>query len=220
MTCFLFSANLLGMGLPNSPRRPETYPIEAWRRLGELLTDRRVQIGPVYRNRLKFAEDTGLNERLVSDLERGRRTSYRETSLHAVEVAYRIRQGSIERALRGGQFEPLEPVAHVSQVRLEAPKPAHEREGSVVISAAGSTTAIPVDPDEPEPDPAEYFHPPLDEGERMIWAMNRPWQARVAAIEALRNGIQVARAANAVRRRGRRPAPEATPDIGQAASDG
>ncbi len=72
-----------------------------WERLARLLVDRRVQLGTQYRNRLKFAADTGLNERLLSDLENFRRTRYRPTSLRAVEAAYRWEPGSIDRVLDG-----------------------------------------------------------------------------------------------------------------------
>ncbi len=72
-----------------------------WERLAGLLVARRTQLGPQYKNRLKFASDTGLNERLISDLENARRHKYRDTTLRAVEVAYRWASGSIDRVLQG-----------------------------------------------------------------------------------------------------------------------
>lgn len=82
-----------------------------WQRLAALLSDRRTRIDPKYKSRLKFAADTGLNERLISDLENARRSSFRSTTLGAVETAYRWAPGSIERVLEGG--DPVE-VAVVS----------------------------------------------------------------------------------------------------------
>lgn len=81
---------------------------EAWTRLGRLLKERRVQLNPEYRNRLKFAAEAGLNERLVADIEQNRRTTYRDTSLQAVEVAYQLEPGSLLRALEGGELTPQE----------------------------------------------------------------------------------------------------------------
>lgn len=82
-----------------------------WQRLAALLSDRRTRLDPQYKSRLKFAADTGLNERLIADLENARRSSYRPTTLGAVETAYRWAPGSIDRVLAGG--EPVE-VAVVS----------------------------------------------------------------------------------------------------------
>jgi hypothetical protein len=94
---------------------------EAWKRLGGLLTERRVQINPEYRNRLRFVADTGLHERLVSDLEKGRRESYRDTTLQAVEIAYRLKPNTLTSALEGGPLVPIEATASVSQVSLSTP---------------------------------------------------------------------------------------------------
>lgn len=119
-----------------------SYPEEAWKRLGDLLTERRVQISPEYRNRLKFAAETGLNERLVSDLERGRRTSYRDTSLQAVEIAYQLQPGNITRALRGGGLEPSEPA-----VRVSPPTEAPEYRPAAVPDDRRVTVELPAGPD-------------------------------------------------------------------------
>ena len=102
-------------------------PREGWERLAALLINRRVELSPQYRNRQKFAADTGLNERLISDLENSRRTSYRSTSLRAVERAYRWQPGSIDRALAGDAPIGLQAGAAVeSDARtpaLVAPEP-------------------------------------------------------------------------------------------------
>lgn len=79
-----------------------------WQRLAALLSDRRTRLDPQYKSRLKFAADTGLNERLIADLENARRSSYRSTTLGAVETAYRWAPGSIDRVLEGG--DPAEVV--------------------------------------------------------------------------------------------------------------
>lgn len=79
-----------------------SYPPEAWERLGRLLITRRVQIDPVFRNRQKFIAATGLHERLVSDLEKGRRFSYRPATIDAVEAAYGLIPGTFDRSLQEG----------------------------------------------------------------------------------------------------------------------
>jgi hypothetical protein len=81
-------------------------PKDAWERLGRLLARRRVELDPAYRSRQKFVEATGLNERLVADLENARRTSYRDTTVYAVENAYKVVSGSLTRALEGGPLAP------------------------------------------------------------------------------------------------------------------
>lgn len=69
--------------------------------LGEQLKRRRVDLDPKYRSRGVFAAETGLNERLVADLENARREGYRDTTLAAVEVAYRLEPGTVSRFLEG-----------------------------------------------------------------------------------------------------------------------
>lgn len=88
-----------------------SYPDEVWKRVGRLLTRRRPQINPAYSNRQKFIADTLLNERLVSDLEKGRRTSYRDATLASVEIAYRLTPGSISKALADPSIEDLGTLA-------------------------------------------------------------------------------------------------------------
>lgn len=82
-------------------------PQPDWARLGRLLTQRRGQLGSEYLNRQKFCQITGLNERLVSDLENARRDGYRPATKAAVEQAYQWASGSIEKVLAGGDPTPL-----------------------------------------------------------------------------------------------------------------
>jgi hypothetical protein len=198
---------------------PPSHQDSAWQRLGELLIRRRVEINPSYAKRSTFCTDTGLDYRVVADIEKARRTNFSRAVIVQLEAGYQLSRGNIERILRGGDLEPAEPVAQVSGVRFEAPSAPH-RQDSVIISGGGATQAITVDPSEPEPDP-ETILGPLNDQEVIVWALrNVRWQARVAAIEAMRAGIKVAQDANAARRR-RTPRPKPSlPDIGQASSDG
>lgn len=78
-----------------------------WKRLGEMLVRRRIELDPRYANRQTFAKQTGVNYRTISDVERGRRDNYEDATLTALEVAYAVKPGSIGRALADGELEPL-----------------------------------------------------------------------------------------------------------------
>jgi hypothetical protein len=85
------------------PPRPDG----AWARAGELLSQRRVEIDPRYRNRRLFAAERGMNWRLLHDLERAKRTNFEPETLTAFEVAYCLVRGSFMRTLDAGELEPL-----------------------------------------------------------------------------------------------------------------
>jgi hypothetical protein len=84
-----------------------TVPQGARKRLGELLVQRRIELNPRWRKRTVFAEDHGLNWRLLYDIERARRDTFSDETLAAVEVAYRWRKGSIAAVLAGGDPAPM-----------------------------------------------------------------------------------------------------------------
>ena len=81
---------------------------------------RRIELDPRYSNRHLFAAERGIGYRTVSDIERSRRDNYEDTTIMAVEVAYHVAPGSVERALAGGDLEPL-PGLRPAPVR---PRPA------------------------------------------------------------------------------------------------
>jgi hypothetical protein len=86
---------------------PPQQPDDAWAHAGELLVQRRIEIDPRYRNRRLFAEERGLNWRLLHDIERAKRRNFEPETITAVEVAYRLVRGSLGRTLAGGDLEPL-----------------------------------------------------------------------------------------------------------------
>jgi hypothetical protein len=96
---------------------------EDWERVGRLLAERRVQISARYANRRAFAEETGLNWRTLYDAEYGKRATFRRETVRAFENAFRLAPGSIDRALAGGELEPLASLRPV-------PSPHPETEGS------------------------------------------------------------------------------------------
>jgi hypothetical protein len=77
---------------------------EDWKRLGEQLIRRRVLLDRRFRKRRVFAEECGVNWRLVSDIESARRTNFGQAVLAELEIAYRLAPGSMERFLVGGEL--------------------------------------------------------------------------------------------------------------------
>lgn len=82
------------------------YRPEAWERLARLLKSRRVHISTAYRNRTTFCQETGLNYKLVSDIENApdTRTNFGDESFALLEGAYQLAEGSIRRTLEGGSL--------------------------------------------------------------------------------------------------------------------
>lgn len=60
-----------------------------------------------WRTLAEFAEATGLSTSLIDDVENGRRTRFRPSTIAAIEGALRWAPGSIQRILEGGQPVPL-----------------------------------------------------------------------------------------------------------------
>lgn len=82
-------------------------PRKNWKRLGELLKERRIRLG--YDSRVQFAEDTGVgSSRLLFDIEKAKRTNFSLSTLIGVEQAYEWERGSIRTVLDGGDPTPVE----------------------------------------------------------------------------------------------------------------
>lgn len=88
-----------------------------WKRLGEQLTRRRVELDSRYSNRTAFSAERGIDYRLAYDIEEARRSNFRPATLMAVAVAYAVTTESVHAALRGGDLDP------VSGSRLSAVPP-------------------------------------------------------------------------------------------------
>lgn len=128
-------------------------PDANWKRLGEQLVRRRIELDPRYSNRQLFAAERGVNYRVVSDVERGRRDNYEDGTVTALEVAYAVAPGSIGRALAGGGLDPL-------------PAPAPPEPG------APRTPFADLAPAEPADDTAwDLFPDPADKTLRWIWRL-------------------------------------------------
>src|SRR5580700_11065336 len=109
---------------------------DAWIRLGQLLAGRRAQIHARYKNRRLFAAETGINWRLLYDMEHAKRDNFRPKTLSAFETAYQLVPGSIERVLAGGDLEPLPDAPRIAAVPDHAvPRTLREEDADDVIEA-------------------------------------------------------------------------------------
>lgn len=145
-----------------------------WERAGKLLVQRRTDMDPRYRNRRLFAEERGVNWRLLHDIERAKRTNFEPETLAAIESAYRLSPGNIERMLAGAGLEPLPDAAPAAMARDSA-VPGHggDPPGAQVFpgSLADARTWDAL---------AKDGHPP---DERLV-IMRRIWRAEAAAENA------------------------------------
>jgi hypothetical protein len=88
----------------------DTYPSEAWLRLGRMLERRRGELGYGFRQRARFARERGsgkISVKTISRLEKGERDSYPESTVGTVETMYQWAPGSIESVLSGGEPNAL-----------------------------------------------------------------------------------------------------------------
>lgn len=93
---------------------PDEVDLGPWKRLGEMLTARRIELDPRNQNRRRFADRVRINYRVLFDIEQGKRANYGPNMLAAVERAYGWRAGSIERVLNGGDPQPVTTVGPVT----------------------------------------------------------------------------------------------------------
>ena len=79
------------------------HPRSAWTRLGELLMRRRIDIDPRYSNRRTFVEERVPDRyRIINSIELGRRDNYEPATKAALEAAYRLAPGAIDRFFSSG----------------------------------------------------------------------------------------------------------------------
>jgi hypothetical protein len=97
---------------------PSSSPAN-WKRLGEQLTRRRVELDPRFSNRGVFAAERAIDYRLAYDVEEARRVNFRPATLAHIAAAYAVTPESITGALAGGSLEPLGP--RLSAVPTPAP---------------------------------------------------------------------------------------------------
>jgi hypothetical protein len=71
-----------------------------WKRLGDAIVAQRVHLG--HRSRESFAKHSRLSSRILTDLERGNRTSYDRATFARLEQALEWAAGSVQAILDGG----------------------------------------------------------------------------------------------------------------------
>jgi hypothetical protein len=181
----------------------------AWQSLGDLLVTRRVQLDPRYANRRTFVAETHSGKesswyRIVTSIENGDRTNYSRETLAAIEVAYQLIPGSIQRTIDSGALEPAHALASAGQPG-DAPRRAvdelrayAEANGKRMIDVLIDEGLIEpeelVVPDSLGPDPhiveIESWDIPQDVKDRMIrmHLENRAWRFEEARLERKRLG--------------------------------
>jgi hypothetical protein len=116
----------------------DTFPTEAWHRLGRILERRRGELGYGYRQRARFVIDRGggkISVKTISRLEKGERCSYPESTVGTVESMYQWSPGSVECVLMGGEPSALllaPPSARNPITTRDAPPTTGERIASWV----------------------------------------------------------------------------------------
>lgn len=90
-----------------------------WRRLGEAVYVRRVELG-MHRQQ-DLAKATGLTRRVLGDIENGRRGNYDQVTLSRVEKGLAWMPGSVQAVLAGGPPRPVED-ARLSNMSLVDPR--------------------------------------------------------------------------------------------------
>jgi hypothetical protein len=146
----------------------------AWKRLGHLLADRRVQLGARYKNKTLFAEERGINRKMLWSIESGARDTYTPDTIRVIEAAYMLAPGSLDRTLAGGDPEPLAPAPRPVLVPSPPPGARSRAEVAEWLSRADDAVIARL-----------VAH---DEVLGMIWALPGPGgglRARVTRIEML-----------------------------------
>lgn len=123
------------------------YPPEAWTRLGRYLTARRVHIDPTrYKTRQAFAAETGVNYRLLQDLETASRSTFTDETVALFETAYQLEPGAIVRFLEGAESElpsspspAAQPTPSIAETPPDLPPSEGEMAGVAAIEALVQT---------------------------------------------------------------------------------
>ena len=82
----------------------DTYPLESWQRLGDVLERRRGELGYGFRQRARFVEERGggrISIKTISRMEKGERGYYPPSTIGTIEVMYQLSPGSVEAILMG-----------------------------------------------------------------------------------------------------------------------
>ncbi len=98
-----------------------TAPPNRWKLLGELLTDRRKDLGYTYR--VPFDKASGVNQRMQADIEKAAKTRidhFTDGTLRKIARGYQVTLASML-AVLAGDADQLEPAAPAAVLPLPAP---------------------------------------------------------------------------------------------------
>lgn len=165
----------------------DTYPPDAWKRLGAALERRRAQLGYGYRQREDFLRARGgppPSVKTIGRIERGERAAYPESTISRLEQMYGVEPGSFEAVLRGGELAPSPGTPSAPLAPGMSPSPADGEPDSAFRAFAA---------DEPEPGSPEdrgawaLFPDPGDVALRWLWRTpGATEQERIELIEVVR----------------------------------
>lgn len=131
-------------------RQPRVDP--AWEKLAQLLIQRRTKLDPRYHNRRTFCQERKIDYRVISDLEGARRENFSGPMLSAIEVAYGLPAGLIEKFVRNPDTTEF-PLDH------------HAASGTISLGASLTGSATTTDGDRP----SGLSLQDMDPWEQKIW---------------------------------------------------
>lgn len=109
-----------------------------WKRLGSLVVARRVELG--YQTRGAFADACGINARILSDIEHGRRSNYDAVTIAKLENFFGWDTGSARRVVEGGEPHMRGATAQADTPAPPAVAPASRGIPDEIELIAASTT--------------------------------------------------------------------------------
>lgn len=155
-----------------------TPPDESWQRLGRALIARRVDLNPKYKSREAFARATGMDYRVLFDIENARRTNFGPTTIARIERAYRLAGGSMEKFRANPDLTEFPDRVGEASINLADTAGRLSSVPDIQLGAPG-------DPDPRDVIPGDPIS--AEKGEVQIWATTvLPWEIRRDLIVHLR----------------------------------
>jgi hypothetical protein len=158
-------------------------PPEAWERLARALIARRLDLDPKYKSREAFARDTGMDYRVLFDIEKARRTNFGPITITRLERAYKLQNGSIERFLADPDLTEFPDRIGSAAIEIAAPG----QGGPPRLSAVPDIQLG--RPGDPDPrDPVTGLDGLRDNDEVQLWTLTVfDWPIRAGLIKHLRH---------------------------------
>lgn len=126
-----------GIPAERYPNVATSPPDDNWTRVGDALAARRPQLDPSFENRATFAKATGVDYRVLFDIETHKRTNFGTKTITRIEQAYGLPDGAIEAALDDPGFVDFSRLP-IPRQRQGAPSAAVRKRLNVVPDWVGS----------------------------------------------------------------------------------